>query len=1008
MNASPVDTSVVCPILIGRERYIDAINRVLDASAAGHGHALTICGEAGIGKSRLMSEVRRLGAAHSPQFQVAQGHCFEQDASLPYAPIVDLLRACMAARSPEDFAECIGPDGPHLLRLLPDLASVMSDVQPAPPSDPEQEKRQLLGALVRMFGRVATRQPLLIIIEDLHWSDDASLEFLGTFAHRLSSLPAVLAVTFRSDEVQPALRRLLTVLDRERLTLECPLPRLSPDEVARMIRGIFRLQVPVHDETIDTIYPLTEGNPFFIEEVLKSLVSSGGIFFEDGGWERKPIDELHIPRSIHDSVADRRERLTPAAQRVLDIAAVTGRRFDFALLQHIAALDEPRLLDIIKELISAQLVVEESADHFAFRHALTRQSIYSGLLARERRMLHHTIGETIQQVYATSLDAHLAELAYHFYEAEAWDEAYYYARRVGQNAQRLHSPAATIEHLSHALEAARHLRVRVPAAIYRARGQAHETLGGFDAARADYERALDAAQTAHDGAAEWQAQIDLGFLWSGRDYERAGALFRHASDLAESIGDSLLRAQSLDRVGNWLVNTGRAKEGIALHRRALAIIEEHGDPARIAETLDLLGMACGIYGDYSGACAHYTRAIDILRPLGPSDILCSALASRCTFSSNSLLETAYLPRGVRERPRHDGADAAAMGKQLENQAALSYALWASASVADGLGQFGDALTLAGEGLRVARSIDHEQWVDGASCTLGRIYNLMLQHESAISVLGPALESAYNIGSAWWIGMVSSELARSHLLHGSLDAAQDIHARADAALRGLDLMPRSRLALIEGRLALERGDAHAAAAAADRMLASIPGPSGQQHIPSVEHLRGDALIALREPAAAIEALMHAKAAAIEREAAPYLWPIHRSLARACQMLRRADDAERESASARAIVEQLASTIDDAGLRESFVTRATATLLRPRPVTPNRAAKEAFGGLTAREREVAAFIATGKTNREIADDLVLGERTIETHVGNILSKLGFSSRAQIAAWAVEKKLSASSAR
>src|SRR5262249_42151559 len=159
---------------------------------------------------------------------------------------------------------------------------------------------------------------------------------------------------------------------------------LSRHEVGDLIKAIFDLQRPVRVEFVDTLQALTEGNPFFVEEILKSLILSGDIFYSNDGWERKTINELHIPRSVQDAVQQRVEQLSPTAKQLIVIAAAAGRRFDFALLSELTQRDEYELINAIKEMIGAQLVVEESAERFAFRHALTREAIYTQLLYRER------------------------------------------------------------------------------------------------------------------------------------------------------------------------------------------------------------------------------------------------------------------------------------------------------------------------------------------------------------------------------------------------------------------------------------------------------------------------------------------------------------------------------------------------------------------------------------------------------------------------------------------------
>lgn len=997
---TPADYVVVCPILVGREPALGALDRTVSAVIAGHGQIMAISGEAGLGKSRLVAEAHSKAA--EAQLRVMQGHCFEPDASLPYAPIVDLLRAYIGTHDHGGLVDCIGPDAPEIVKILPELMGLITDLTPAPAVDPEQEKRRILHGLGQFFARAASRGPLLVVIEDLHWSDDTSLEFLALLARRIKSLPVFLLLTYRSDEVRLALAGFLAGLDRERLGTEWPLARLTTGEVRDMISAIFELTTPPRPEFIDAMYSLTEGNPFFLEEVLKSLVASGGIFFKEGTWDRKPIEELQIPRSVHAAVANRTKHLSDGAGDVLRVAAIAGRRFDFQLLLRLTSLDEEALLKIIKELIAAQLVVEESADHFSFRHALTQQAIYSDLLARERRTLHRTIGETMREMYGTEVELHLPDLAYHFYAAEAWDEAFYYCQRVAQNAQTLNATRAAMEQFTRAIDAATHLRVKVAPALFRSRGQTYETLGSFDHARADYETALAGAQSAKEGVGEWQSLIDLGFLWSGRDYERSGVYFQRAFELAEAIGDPRLRARSMNRVGNWLVNMGRPSEGLAHHASALAIFESEHDTLGTAETLDLIGMANGIFGDLPAGVAAFTRSIELLRPLGPSIALASSLTSRSTYCSSNLAEPVRTAQGSMEDVRRDADEAARMAEQIGSPAAMSFAAWAGGGSAAAFGELGYGLAQAAEGLRLASEIGHAQWIVGARYTLGRIYVLALAPEDAVEQLDAALRLAREVGSAWWIGNTTTGLALAHLLRNDTASAEAVLT----AFRPRDHEPQSlaerRVRWVWGLLALARGDEPVALEIAEALLSTSMGGRNDQRIPLLQHLRGNALHALKKHDEALAALELARDCAIEQGARPFLWQIHCSLGKLHHEQRRTVDAERELGAARAVIGSLAATLDDDALRVRFERVAASELPRPRSVTANQAAKDAFGGLTSREREVAALIGGGLSNRDMAERLVLGERTIETHVGNVLSKLGFTSRAQVAVWAVQKGL------
>ncbi len=325
-------------------------------------------------------------------------------------------------------------------------------------------------------------------------------------------------MTYRGDEVHPDLEHFLATLDRERLGNEIRLDRLDAGQVALMLQTIFSVDAPVPADLLHAIYALTEGNPFFIEEVLTVLGAEQRVVAVDGGWSREDLRYPRIPRSVHDAVQQRLKTLSDPARDVLTLAAVAGRRFDFDLLRTLSGHDEAALLHLMKELVAARLVVEESGDRFAFRHALTREAIYAGLLDRERRLLHRQIAETIECDSATSSETRLDDLAAHYDAAGCWMQALEAARRAGMRAVSLHAPRAAVEQFTRAVKATRALGLPPDPEIHRERGRAYETLGEFESALADYTTALDLARSAGDLRGEWKMLLELGLLWSSRDY----------------------------------------------------------------------------------------------------------------------------------------------------------------------------------------------------------------------------------------------------------------------------------------------------------------------------------------------------------------------------------------------------------------------------------------------------------------------------------------------------------
>lgn len=754
-----LDKPVICPVLIGRAPQLAVWQSVFAAVTSGHGQTVLASGEAGIGKSRLVTELKT--QVRLPHVQLLLGNCFEQDRTLPFAPFLDLLRAMLGTHTHEAHLQYLAPYASELVKILPELGFWLPDVAATPSLEPEQEKRRLFHTLTSIFTSLATAGPVFLVIEDLHWSDDTSLECLRFLARELESHPILLLLTYRSNEVHPTLGHFLSGLDRERRAVEFSLTNLAIDDVHLMIQAIFGMQRPIRREFLETLYSLTEGNPFFVEEVLKSLLTTDDIFFADGVWDRKPLDQLRIPSSIQDAVQQRSSHLSEAVSETLALAAVAGRHFDFALLQALTERPERELIQQLETLIAAQLIVELSAERFTFRHALTRQAVYASLLVRRRRALHLRIAQTIERLYGNDGELHLADLAYHFYEAESWEQALAYSQQVGQQALTLYAPRAALNHFSHAIYAAEHLPVPTPMSLYRARGQAYELLGDFEAACGDFEQALTKARTTEDQLAEWRSLIDLGLLWAGRDYARTGEYFRIALALAPFLADPALQASSLNRMGNWLLNTGQTIEGIAAHDQALALFQELDDKAGLAETLDLLGMANGQHADMPKAVRYYREAIALWRELGDSRSLSSSLAACGMFASNTSSEPDFSALASSEECERDATGAVLLARQTEWSAGQAFAEQCLSMILASFGKFGPAMMHAHEGLGITAEINHQQWVIAGEWSVGSIAIYLLEPDLALPHLEMAL--ANELGSAIWIANVTTCLTQAYLL-----------------------------------------------------------------------------------------------------------------------------------------------------------------------------------------------------------------------------------------------------
>jgi len=989
---------VICPTLIGRTDEIAVFHKLIDEVKSGKGQVILLCGEAGIGKSRLIAELKT--EAFAQGFQSLQGSCFPTDHSCPYAPLLDMLHSVFLHTNTAQLGSSLEPFARELKPLLPEVSQLFPEGATLPPLlslDPEQEKRRLFAALAHFFLSQAAQHPLLLIVEDVHWSDETSLEFLQYLARRCTTQPLLVLLTYRSDGTHPSLDHWLAQLDRARLSQEVMLTCLTRSETDAMLRAIFDVQRPVPAEMLDAIYTLTEGNPFFIEEILKSLIAAGEIFHTHGAWDRKRLRELHIPRTLQDAVKERSDHVSADARQVLILAAVAGRRFDFAVLQHVTNHDEQQLLTVMKELMAAQLVVEESAEQFAFRHALTRQAIYAALLVRERKAWHRTIAETMERLYRTTLDTHLADLAHHFYEAGRWEKVLEYAQRAGEQAQKLYAWPAAIEHYTRALDSARHLALSPPPRLYRARGQAYEALGEFDAARHDYEQVQEAAHQGHDGANEWQSLIDLGSLWTRRDFKRAGEWFQHAIELTQTLADAKLHAHTLNHMGKRYVYIAQPLEALRCHQEALALFQTLNEQRGIAETLDSLGFLSYLSGDLIQGNAYYEQAIALFHELDDRQRLASSpvilMLCKGTSYQNDLLVPAAA--SLAESLCY-GESALQIAREIEQRSLEAYALIYMGCCLGPHGEYARALESLQAGLTILEELDHPQWMIDANWILGALYLDLLAPSLAQRNLERALALAHETSSPGWVRMVTGLLA-------SVCVQQQDLAKAESVLGPL-LSPQTRRMgqrmawCARAELALAQRDPNLALHIVEQLIASAANSSSQSAIPRLSHLRGNALTMLKKLAEAETALRDAHTAAMTQGLRPLLWRVAIDLGKLYQTQHRVEEAEQAFATAQEVVKELTTSIQDRSLREHFQQQAAALMPAPPSLSPRRLAKRAFGRLTEREREVATLIAQGKSNGEIAERLTITERTVETHVRNILTKLDLTSRTQIAVWTI----------
>ncbi|HEY8743811.1 MAG TPA: AAA family ATPase [Chloroflexota bacterium] len=398
---SPLQSLSLERVFAGREAELQALRRRFDQAVAGSGGLVTVAGEPGIGKTRIVQEfaehAREAGAV------VLWGRCYEGDWAPPYGPWVEALSAYVRSVEPDQLARELGPGAPPIARLVPAVAAVLPDVSPPASLSPDEERFRLYDAVTQLLLAAARTRPVVLVLDDLHWADRDSVGLLRHVARFAVTAPLLIVGNYRDVDLdrRHPLAEALTTLRRERGFERILLRGLGREQVQGMLDELAGHAVAA--PFVDVLYRETEGNPFFLGEVLLNLQEEGVIERRDGLWVSTVggVEHMSIPEGVRDVVGKRLSRLSEETNRVLGLASVFTGGFRFAVLAELAKLDEERLLDCIDEALAAQLLrtADGRSETYDFVHALIRRTLYDELSASRRVRLHRQIAEALERVY---------------------------------------------------------------------------------------------------------------------------------------------------------------------------------------------------------------------------------------------------------------------------------------------------------------------------------------------------------------------------------------------------------------------------------------------------------------------------------------------------------------------------------------------------------------------------------------------------------------------------------
>ena len=969
-----IRSPLVCPTSIGREAPLKALVERLDGAISGSGSVVLVGGNAGIGKSRLIRDLKQ--QASSRQVRIIEGRCTSTESSVPYAPLMNALRFRIEKGEGEAVAQILGPLRAVLAPIFPQLeARQGGGVDGAG----EREKERPFELIFAVLERLASEEPMLLVLEDVHWADQTSLELLHHLAHRARSLCMLIIATYRSDELHAAhpLRRLLGALARDRVGEEMRIQALTRDQTTEMLKCI--LGTDPDPAFAAAIWRRSEGNPFFVEELISVL--SGGGALEPNAEAAAILERAPLPSTVSEAVLERVNALGPKAIETLSAAAVIGRSFDFEDLRSVLGMSELELLEVLEQLVAHQLLREdrlERKDSYSFPHALMQEAMYESLISRRRRLLHRRVAVSLETRVART-PSRLDELAFHFRIGGDHERAWHYAKLAGDEAVRLRAwddaaahyenALASLEELSDETERAADLLERLAGVAWRqsrsaagrqyteealrlrrALGHNEETArllrriasicveeGDTEGAGEALDEALRLLGKTSDSAQLGAIYDDLGKLSLARgELDRAESLLMHGLSLASKDSQSAEEVPALVSLGELSILGGAVSAGLSRLDLALALLKEGRLPFERLMRVYSEGVRVLILAqDYGRALAWADTAIALCQRqsvVGLDALFRAMRAVVLTITSgeeDTLAQAQSAVDDLRRTQRAELRDALRMLGYIHRARGELVEARSAYEEAARLGERGRPVGVALVALAEGKSTEAVEILEAALQSVPPSQPLVARQllpyaVEALIAVGRVSDAEKYIESASPLPEESASAAQLHHARGLLRIAQHRphEARDELALaaeawdaRGNRLESRrARVALLEATLS--SGDVSEGLALGRRLLEELGRP---------------------------------------------LLPREREVVR--RILRRAGVRTRPNGSG-AVYDR-----DDKS------------------------------ALTTREQAVLMEVAQGRTNREIAEALGIAEKTVSVHVSHILAKLGCKTRTQAARYVLQ---------
>ena len=918
--------------LVGREHEMEILTGAIADVHEGRGRIVSLIAEAGLGKSRLIEETQKEWARRRPDedprsiwdvrriWEVWQ--CVSYDTTRPYAQYRRMLAriAGIGDTDPPDVvreklvrtidfsAEWVEP---HMRVWRPLFGVQEPDDEPLEGEAFKDAIMELVPASTRHAGTA----PRLLVFEDLHWCDEASMDLLIETVKLVDELPCLFLFAFRPDR-EAASWRLKRWLESELpdRSTEIELSPLSERDSGELIDAL----LPAAEGLRARILERTEGNPLFVEEVATAVLQLGAE--SDGA--------IAIPDSLQALITARLDSLDERPRRTLQLASVIGRSFPEPVLRAVSEAGDD-LSTNLAALQAAGLISETATSpdqEYAFHHSLTQEATYGTILLRVRRELHRRVGEVFEELYANRIEEFAPLLVRHFQEAGDDERTVTYATVAGDNAARLHANAEAVTHYENAIEAAVRLgRTEQPLHhLYPTRGRALELSGRFDEAIANYEAMELLADGAGDRQASLAAQMALTTLLATPtprfDAERGRELAERALALARELGDRLAESKALWNL--MILNVfggGDLHEALDAGERSLAIARELKAREQMAFTLNDLWRPYAAVGDLASSLASLEEATPIWRELGNRPMLSENLASVASLRRMAGEEDEALALSL---------ESYRISEEIGNQWGQSYALMNAFGVYLDRGEIGKAMAAMEESISLSERVGFIPPQATTRSELASVYANLGDLDRARELLEVAIRVVNELQpiSRPWVMGTKAEV---HLLAGEIEAARSAVQQTQVELLPEPLRSGAaiRLEILRGRIAAAEEELDEAVRIATEVLERLRGMGVRPFVPEALLMQGTSLAALGRRPEAERVLREARSEAEALGHRRVLWEILRELSAVRAAEGDLEEAGRLRGEAGRIIREIAETIEDERLRSSFLARPEVKVVLP---------------------------------------------------------------------------------